>query len=486
MKHTGSMRLAVGVAVALSSMPLWAALSADKNFGLDVKITAQSEDDRDLGTRDGGDVNGLGLDLRPWVYGQRGAWSGYVMAQAVAATDIIETDTLQSDSIVAEGEEGIDDSREPEKNYLALREFWVDYSGLTAYPGEHLRLGRQRVRSDDSTWWDTNIEAVHWVFDTTLLRAQLGAAERFSDYRTDIDDLDPKDEDRLHLFGALSGQWTPGHWVGVKVEHAQDDGDLADVGETVDDLSKTTRGDLTWLGINADSDYFNPRNTRPLSYWAQAIWMSGDVDTATQANLGGQRVVTGKTSGHADAWATDLGLRWNVDDWRFGGGYARASGGTDDDGDSDQFVQTGLQSNRSNFTGTRSRVHRFGEAFRGELSNLQVATLFGAWQLRDEYDASLVYHRFWRVDDEAPTGDAGLSAALEDGEKDLGQEVDVVLTRYFKQGLLPAGLASTLSLEDEPSALVRLRGGLFFAGDAYGDDADSTMHRVFVDVVWRF
>ena len=39
----------------LAASAAWAA-DAPKNFGLDVKITAQSEDDRDLGTREGGDV----------------------------------------------------------------------------------------------------------------------------------------------------------------------------------------------------------------------------------------------------------------------------------------------------------------------------------------------------------------------------------------------------------------------------------------------
>ena len=56
-----------------------------------------------------------------------------------------------------------------------------------AYPGEHLRLGRQRLREDSGEWMDTNIEALNWTFETTLLRSHLGAAQRFSDYRTDLD-----------------------------------------------------------------------------------------------------------------------------------------------------------------------------------------------------------------------------------------------------------------------------------------------------------
>ncbi len=465
----------------LSGQLLAATAEAPRSFGLDIKFTAQSEDDRDLGTRPGGDVQGLGVDVRPWLFGLWGDWSAYAMAQGVAATDTIETDTLESDSIVADSEDG-SDAREADKSYLALREFWVDYGGLTAYPGEHLRFGRQRVRSDEGTWWDTNIEALHWVFDTTLLKANLGLAERYSDYRTDIDDLAPEDEDRQHLFAGISTQWAPGHSLGAKLHHSRDDGDLAGVGETVDELTKIQTGDLTWLGLQADGDYFKPRSTLPLNYWAQAIWLTGDQDSVTQSSASGLPLVTGERSGDLDAWAVDLGLRWNIDgQWKAGAAYARGSGGTDSNSeDSEQFVQPGLESNRSSFTGTRTRVHRFGEALRGELTNIQVATLYGSLAVREDYDASLVYHRFWRLEDDLPTGDSGISATLVNGEKDLGQELDLVATYYIKDGLVPPGL----DWVDEPSALVRVRLGLLFPGDAY-EDADSTMHRAFVDFVWR-
>ncbi len=468
---------ALGLGVSLfSTSAAWAVQLSDDHFGLDLKITAQSEDDRDLGTRDGGDVGGIGLDLRPWLYGQRGAWSAFALGQAVTASDIVETDTLESTS--ADGNDG----RQADKNYLAMREFWVDYRGLTAYPGEHLRFGRQRVRSDEGTWWDTNIEALRWSFDTTLLRANLGVAQRFSDYRTDLDELAPEDKDRQHLFGDVSTQWQPGHWIGVKAHHSHDGGDLANPGEPVDELSKRYTGDLTWLGIDANGGFFDRRARTPLNYWAQATWLSGDIDELEQSQVGDQRLANGSHSVDVNAWGLDLGLRWNIDpNWKVGGAYARGSGGGDDDS-SEQFRQTGLQSNRSNFTGTNTRLHRFGEAFRGELSNLQAASAFTSWQLHDDYDASLVYHRFWRVDDHQDIGDSGIIAPLQDGEKDVGQEVDLVMTKYFRQGLLPAAMAEHL---DERSALVRLRGGLFKPGNAYGEGTDALMHRAFVDFIWR-
>ncbi|KVV09095.1 MULTISPECIES: alginate export family protein [unclassified Pseudomonas] len=480
----------IGLTFALLwSCPTLAALTDEKNFGLETKITAQSEDDRDLGTRDGGDVNGIGLDLRPWVYGERGNWSAYAMGQAVTSSDIIETDTLQQSDLE---QNSSSDARKQDKSYLALREFWVGYKGFTAYPGEQLKFGRQRLRNDDGTWRDTNIEALNWTFDTTLLKANVGAAERFSEYRTDLTELAPDDKDRLHLFGDIAAQWTPGQWVGLRAHHSQDDGSLKHQGEEVDALDKTQNGDLTWLGIEANSDAYNYRNTHTVNYWASVTGMSGTRDKLATSTVGGRNIAGAKTRDDVDGWATDLGVRLRLDpNWQVGAAYSRASA---------NYQQTGLESNRSNFTGTRSRVHRFGEAFRGEMQNIQSASLFGSWQLRDDYDASLVYHKFWRVDASKPIGSNGINAVqnnedptsgllsstslpMMDGKKDLGQEMDLVVTKYFKQGLLPAALSQSI---DEPSALVRFRGGVFKPGDAYGKGVDSYMHRAFIDVIWRF
>src|SRR5690606_18623302 len=318
------------------------------------------------------------------------------------------------------------------------REFWIGYSGLTAYHGEYLRLGRQRLRSNDGTWRDSNIEALAWTFDTTLLTANLGVAQRFSEYRTDLDDLAPEDEDRLHLYGDIAHQWRPGHWIGANLHHSDDSGHLPDPGERIDELDKRYTGQLTWLGLNADGDFFNRRSSAPLNYWAQVMWLTGERDSLQSGFVGGEQVATGSREHDVDAWGLDLGLRWKLaPNWSIGGGYARGSGGGSDDFGSKQFVQTGLHSNRSNFTGTRSRVHRFGEAFRGELSNIQIASLFASWNLDEQYDASLIYHRFRRLEDNQSTGDEGISAPLVDGEKDLGQELVLVVTRYFDRGFVP-------------------------------------------------
>ncbi|MCD5970351.1 alginate export family protein [Pseudomonas quasicaspiana] len=477
----------------LWATPTLAALTEEKNFGLEVKISGQAEDDRDLGTRSGGDVNGIGLDLRPWVYGERGDWSGYAMGQVVTATDTIQTDPLeQTDATTQQTTQsrGNASEREVDKSYLALREFWIGYSGFTAYPGEILKVGRQRLRNDDGQWHDTNIEAVNWVFDTTLLKADVGVAQRFSEYRTDLTELSAQDEDRKHIFGDVSYQWMPGQWAGVRAHHSQDDGNLKKQDQEVDDLDKTSNGDLTWLGIQANSDAYNHRNINPINYWGSVTWLTGDRDSITTPfDPVDQRFEAGpKTSSNVNGWATDLGLRFRLDpQWQVGAAYSRAS---------KEYEQNGLESNRSNWTGTRSRIHRFGEAFQGEMANVESGSLFASWQMQDEYDASLIYHKFRRTDGNARIGTSGINAVgrddsgvlsslplTTDGEKDLGQEMDLVVTKYFKGGLLPAALSQSM---DEPSALVRLRAGVFKPGDAYGSEVDSYMHRAIVDVIWRF
>ncbi|MFK3796536.1 alginate export family protein [Pseudomonas sp. NPDC088444] len=502
MKLTLNPLVAAGLGLGFTLMwatPTLAALTdTPNNFGIEVKVTGQMEDDRDLGTRGGGDVNGIGLDLRPWAYGQWGDWSGYAMGQVVTATDTIQTDPLDQQVTDANGQSAqrarkTSSSREVDDSYAALREFWIGYSGFTPYPGEILKFGRQRLRNDDGQWHDTNIEALNWTFDTTLLKAEVGAAQRFSEYRTDLTELSAQDKDRMHVFGDVAYQWTPGQWAGIRAHHSHDGGSLKHEGESIDDLDKTSRGDLTWLGLQANSDAYNYRNLNNINYWGSVTWLTGNrdqigstYDATTDQYLAGQ-----KDSSHVNGWATDLGLRFRLDpQWQVGGAYSRAS---------KNYEQNGLESNRSNWTGTRSRVHRFGEAFQGEMANVESGSLFASWQLQDEYDASLIYHKFRRVDGHAGIGGAGINPAsesvdadgvstftslpLEDGNKDLGQEMDLVVTKYFKQGLLPASVSPSF---DEPSALIRLRAGVFKPGDAYGSGVDNYMHRAIVDVIWRF
>ncbi|WPP00743.1 alginate export family protein [Pseudomonas sp. HR96] len=500
MKWNRWMMAGIGLNVAaMWACPSLAANYSDqggdsKTFGLEAKATGEAEGDRDLGTRGGGEVNGIGIDLRPWAYGQWGNWSGYAMGQLVTATDTIQTDPLDSPANNPDAKgQNISHNRDASDTYLALRELWVGYSGLTPYPGEILKFGRQRLRNDDGEWRDNYIEALNWDFDTTLLQTHLGAAERFSDYRTDYSQLSPTDKDRLHVYGDVYYQWLPGQWAGLRMHHVHDDGDLARQGHLMDDLDKTRNGNLTWLGLDLNSDAYDFHNSHTLNYWGSLTWVTGHQDqNHPTVGADGYLRAGAKDGSDVDGWATDLGLRVHVaSEWQVGAAYSQASR---------NYQQNGLQSNRSNWTGTRSRVARYGEAYQPDMANVESAALFTTWRLREDDDASLIYYKFRRVDGDSAIGSSGIDPAadssgdvsanslstlpLRDGSHDLGQEMDVVLTHYFKEGPLLA--SSAYPSFDDPSALVRLRAGIFKAGDAYGSGVDTYMHRAIVDLVWRF
>ena len=75
--------------------------------------------------------------MNPFVFGRITSYNvcyTKLLRQAVTASDIVETDPI-SPNVDSEGNSyNRDKSRNPNKNYLALREFWIDYSGLTPYP----------------------------------------------------------------------------------------------------------------------------------------------------------------------------------------------------------------------------------------------------------------------------------------------------------------------------------------------------------------
>ncbi|MCZ7019258.1 alginate export family protein, partial [Salmonella enterica] len=87
---------------------------------------------------------------------------------------------------------------------------------------------------------------------------------------TDLKELSPKDKDRQHLYADAAYQWTPGQWIGLRAHHTHDNGklDYPEPGVATDSLDKRENGDLTWLGIEANSDAYNWRNTNTVNYWA--------------------------------------------------------------------------------------------------------------------------------------------------------------------------------------------------------------------------
>ena len=130
----------------------------EATFGIKLKLAGLAEGDRGLGRNDldGAPVDPDGetaegyLDVQPALFWRVSEdWDLFVRLQGF----------LPSGEIVVFDEER---PRRTE-SFAAVREAWVAYHGLTSYPGEMIKIGRQRLREDDGTWWDRDAEAIHWT-----------------------------------------------------------------------------------------------------------------------------------------------------------------------------------------------------------------------------------------------------------------------------------------------------------------------------------
>lgn len=428
------------------------------------KISVISEGDRLLGLGPNGATKSTeaGLDIKPeWVWQLSPDWRSKLRLQAFGATGQVDV----SDEIGGTTTDG----------FFALREAWFDYSGLSDYPGESIRFGRERLKENSGLWWDDDITLVRWIFDTSLLDSTVGVARKLAELRTDNNDLQDEEQDITRFFARTRWQWQKSHYLGFLVTHGQGIDDQAKEaaarGQSSDEMYTDS---LTWAAVQADRAYFDWHSHDAVQYLVQlgAVHGTDFVVGPDSASPSGYRARERDVSG----WAADLGVRAQLVDtprWVIGAHGAYASGGSGGE-DTDAFRQTSLESNRSRFTGTRSQVQRFGEAIQPEWSNLKVATIYTALSDRKNWDANLIYHRYWLADQSGAIRSDLIEPGFTGASDDLGQSVDLVLGYYGDD-------AASWAVFD-----VRLRAGAFMPGDAYGEQVDDVRHRVVLDVSKRF
>jgi alginate production protein len=142
------------------------------DYALRTSTVFEADGRRDLGLAGRGTSETLFLNLAPRALLQfNQAWTGYVRGRIFLPTQrVTPFDSSEPDGA------------NPTGAFAGLNEFWIQYGGFTSYPGEGLRMGRQHIRQTDNEWWDQDADALRWIFDTTLLDAEIGAARQFSTY----------------------------------------------------------------------------------------------------------------------------------------------------------------------------------------------------------------------------------------------------------------------------------------------------------------
>lgn len=437
MIFTASLGVAQTIGAQESELP-----SVD--FNARIKVGAINENGRSLGRDDSGDRTTLFGLFQPKLKANLGEdWSAFALAEFFAADDVVELNE--------------DFASDQSDGYASLRELWIDYHGLSRYPGESVRFGWERFREPSSLWWDREVLLARWKMDTTRFNATLGFGERIDLLRTDDAELSPLDEGRQRYFTSVDYQWRYGHWAGFKLMHSADQVDDVNILPQQDNF----RRQYTWLGVNANNDYQKFRSNLSWQYSIDLMALTGraehfdDNSNVYDVNVNG--------------WAVDVGVRKRFNlkyPLIVGGHFAYASGGDGKAADN-TFYQTGLQTNRSRFGGTRSITSRFGGVARLELSNVEVATLYLTQLIGEKVEWSISAHNFTRVDEYQSVRLRGISVSPQDGEADIGSEVNVLIA-YFNQA--DRGFLSKSS--------VNFKAGYFDAGDAYSLMPDEGRYRL--------
>jgi alginate production protein len=386
------------------------------------------------------------------------------------------TSHIRAQAFLSEEKEVPSSYRDPSNAFLSLREFWVAHSGFTSYPGDLFRLGLQRVRAPDGLWWDKEIESVRWVFDTTQLQAHVGVAERFGSYRSDHAKPAVPLRDRTYILTGISRQWPSEHVVGIRGTVAVDHADLAVLGSQVNSSNLQQSRQLNWFSVYAENGFYHDRKATAFSYWVEVMELIGAEDVL---QVDSKNHLIGVTPREILSMAGDLGLRVRLPtpfplQLGIAGAYAQGGG---DNGRSHLFVQTGLQSNRSRFTGTPSIINRFNEVFRANLSNIRVATLFLSLPLL-QGDASVILSHFERNNVSSPITTTGLSLSPLTNSGQIGNGLDLVLTRRFD------AIERATKGDEDLSTHVRLMASLFQPGMLYGNQVHDLYKMMLEVTLW--
>lgn len=348
-------------------------------------------------------------------------------------------------------------------------ETWLLLHDLWDVPAM-LQIGRQRFRDDREWWWDANLDAVRlYHYGSPALLLEAAVASEVAQLSPDDSDIQADDDDVLRILGHFRWRWAQQHYIdGFALYHNDSSGLPPIIGEVPPDLQDDIDRDMVWFGLRA-SGKWKPSARHRLYYWLDTALVKGtevEVDyDFCPIGLPNCLAPNDNDFFHRDVqgWAVDLGTTW-VPEWplspSFTFGYAIGSG---DGNPSDQvdphpgtdggFRQTGLQGNNGKFRGV-DRFRYYGELFRPELSNMHIGTIAVGFPLWESSSIEILWHIYEQVNEATFLRDASIGARPNGTDRDLGQEIDVVM-----------------GIEEWEHIELELTGGVFRAGDAFESPA---------------
>lgn len=328
-------------------------------------------------------------------------------------------------------EDLLSDTYEEVSDFFAERgEMWL-YSENIAGSHVNLDLGRLHFEDERRWWWDEELDAVRFAYETETFEVALAAARELGRTRSDRDFVEPEHDRVFRLLGELSWDWSPHHGLELFALY-QDDHSPTERPDQVVPWEREDDSDarLTWLGARL-LGVLDLRARGIFGYWLDTALVRGKERLLEFDDLSSSRsIVSDRTRRRVRGWAIDAGLHWILPlrfEPRFFAEYAVGSGdSTPERGTDRSFRQTGLQANEAGFGGVE-RFAQYGVLLDPELSNLQVFTLGAGISLLRSSSLDLVYHYYRLVDPALQLRNARIEATFTGRDRDLGHELDLVL-----------------------------------------------------------
>ena len=288
-----------------------------------------------------------------------------------------------------------------------------------------IRVGRREFisASDWWYWWDEDLDSVSLDSRWGKFEALIAIAEEQAREVTDMDFIDPEQEDVRRILLGFDWEFADNQLLQFYYLDQDDRSSAYRDGQSLR-VDKIDEGDanLTWKGINY-LGWFELESFGEVELELAYAEVSGR-ETVYEFDdpAGGRADVDETVRQRIDGEARGIRLSLTpaaFDDVTFIIGHARGSGDrTEDDGKDDSFRQTGLQGD--------SEV--FGELFQPELSNLVVDTIGIEFGYFDNFDIALFHHDYRQDELADEMRDVSIEFDTEGNSRDLGREIDLVLT----------------------------------------------------------
>ncbi|MFQ5649818.1 MAG: alginate export family protein [bacterium] len=294
-----------------------------------------------------------------------------------------------------------------------VSEMYLTYYDLFGAP-LRMQFGRQKFKDKREWLFDETLDAFRLIYDTKRLDMQVGLIKGDFFPQDDRDDALNQLQYYLSTRVRLARRT---YFTGFAYGRKHHDQNIA----------------LNWWGVQ-----FRGQFHKIIRYWSNVASVFGTDEVNTVQGWGydaGLRIGT--------RWAKPISLS-------VGMAYGSGDDNIEDREDS-SFRQTGLQDNSVKLGGLK-RVKYYGELFEPELSNMRILTIGLALRPTLQSSLELIFHAYHQVVAQPFLRDSNLGAEPLGSHRDLGKELDVVLT--FRE---VRHLDVTLNL------------GYFRSGPAFGD-----------------